>query len=166
MQHSNLCTALPHAWPHSAADDRADRLRATHKLLLVPPCRCCLFPKGQSRARRLSRGRQPSEIRARGWGMSAKYVNSKGKRASGNTVPPDTKQCQANPNMMRWSPMSLGPRPVPVRCTNPPVCVVVENRPNRHDNKIGSMSLCDGCLALMRKQLGNDYAHANHLVKA
>lgn len=80
-----------------------------------------------------------------------RWVNAKGEVASAHTVPPDLKRCQACPNMLSWSPFTLGPRPKPERCTNRPYCVAVENKSAVEDGKIGSMALCTQCLALFRK---------------
>ncbi len=70
-------------------------------------------------------------------------------------TPPDPKQCQAEkPNGHSF--MTLGGRPGRERCTSKPVVIAKENKPGS-DGKRGSMSLCSGCLAQLRKQLGQDY---------
>jgi hypothetical protein len=63
-------------------------------------------------------------------------------------IPPDHEQCQANPNVLTWTPFSLGPMPAPVRCTARPVWLASEVVPGA-DGLCGSMSLCDSCANLM-----------------
>lgn len=63
-------------------------------------------------------------------------------------IPPDFAQCQAYPNVARWGPWTLGPRPKPVRCTRTPVWLAVEIVAG-DDGKHGSMTLCQECAELM-----------------
>lgn len=44
-----------------------------------------------------------------------------------------------------------------VRCQNKPTVIVTEREPGE-DGLRGSMSLCDGCLAALDEQLGNEFA--------
>lgn len=59
----------------------------------------------------------------------------------------DRRRCQAFPNMLNWSPFSLGPRPTPVRCSSVPVAVLKE-RFHGDDGLMGEMSVCGRCLDL------------------
>ena len=68
---------------------------------------------------------------------------------SASLTPPDPERCQANPNVLRWSPFSLGPMPEPVRCSNPAAWLAEEVRPGK-DGLCGAMTLCEGCADLMR----------------
>lgn len=56
----------------------------------------------------------------------------------------DPNQCQANPNVLDWSPFSLGPMPTPIRCQNKPTYLAMEIVPGR-DGKKGMMTLCTSC---------------------
>ncbi len=80
----------------------------------------------------------------------ATIKNSKGQRPSKSLIPADKERCQANPNMMRWSPMGFGPRPTPQRCFNIPVAIIVENDPGE-GGKIGAMSVCATCLEMFQQ---------------
>lgn len=79
------------------------------------------------------------------------YLNAKGQRPDPTLVPVDLHRCQCFPNMMRWSPLSFGPKPRPLRCENTATHVIVENRATHDDGRIGAMSVCDDCLALFRQ---------------
>lgn len=85
------------------------------------------------------------------------WVNTKGQKAHPGLEPPDLNQCQARPNMVKWSPFTLGPKPEPIRCTNQPVFVAVENAP-RADGKVGSMSLCLSCRQLLSSNASRTFA--------
>lgn len=66
-------------------------------------------------------------------------------------IPPDLGQCQAEkPDGNSF--MTLGGRPGLVRCTNPPTHLVTETAPG-DDGRMGSMTLCDNCLIVFKKQL-------------
>ncbi len=41
-------------------------------------------------------------------------------------IPPDFERCQAYPNVAKWTPFSLGPRPDPIQCESKPVWLAVE----------------------------------------
>lgn len=85
------------------------------------------------------------------------YTNVKGQAADPTTAPPDLERCQACPNMLGWSPMTLGPKPKPIRCSNVPEHVAVENKPAA-DGRVGSMSLCRHCLALFKQHFQPTFA--------
>lgn len=69
-------------------------------------------------------------------------------------TPPDLERCQADvPNGYTF--MTLGGRPGLERCKNKPTVIVSETKPGK-DGQKGSMSLCDGCLAVLRKQMPRD----------
>ncbi len=53
--------------------------------------------------------------------------------------------------------MTLGGRPAFERCDRKPTVIVTESK-RMLDGLQGSMSLCDGCLAVFRKQMPKDYA--------
>lgn len=64
--------------------------------------------------------------------------------------PPDLTRCQAlRPNGCTF--MTLGGRPGLERCTNEPTVILAETSPG-DDGLMGSMSLCDSCLAVFRRQ--------------
>lgn len=78
------------------------------------------------------------------------------KKKKNTLTPPDLKQCQAEkPNGYNF--MTLGGRPGLERCTNKPMVIIHENKPGK-DGLQGSMTLCDGCLAVFRQQMPRDYA--------
>jgi hypothetical protein len=93
----------------------------------------------------------------------SKWVNAKGQRAHHSLTPPDTKQCQAFPNVLNWGPFALGPRPTPIRCENKALFVLVENKAVNDDGKIGSMSLCNDCLILHRKYRPPTFAKVHEI---
>lgn len=64
-------------------------------------------------------------------------------------TPPDFERCQANPNVLGWSFMSLGPMPVPVRCPNEAMYLVTA--PEEFVDE-GSMTLCVECHRLFKQQ--------------
>lgn len=71
-------------------------------------------------------------------------------------IPPDRKQCQAETRQYR--PFIIGGNVHDVRrCENVPVFISKEKKPGP-DGVRGSMSLCDECAQIMRKQLGDNYA--------
>ena len=79
-------------------------------------------------------------------------------------TPPDLKQCQAEkPNGNSF--MTLGGSPGLERCTAKPSVIVTERKPGL-DGLKGSMALCDECLAVLRKQLGENYATVQPIEKA
>jgi len=94
-----------------------------------------------------------------------KCVNAKGQTPDPTLVPPDLKRCQVQPNMLSWSPFTLGPKPTPVRCTNVPHFVGVENKPAERDGRIGAMSLCGDCLVLYRKHFPPTHAKIHPIPK-
>ena len=63
-------------------------------------------------------------------------------------IPPDHTRCQASPNVLSWTPFSLGPMPDPVRCESKPIWLVTEVVPGA-DGLCGSMTLCGRCANLM-----------------
>lgn len=67
-------------------------------------------------------------------------------------TPPDFKQCQTE--ITTTAPfMQMGGSPKTTqRCTNKPTMLVTEDKPGK-DGQIGSMTLCDGCYAVMQKQV-------------
>lgn len=62
---------------------------------------------------------------------------------------PDLTRCQGE-YRPAWSPFRLGPRPGWQRCDQRPVVVVTEAGPGK-DGLVGSMALCSGCLAALRR---------------
>jgi hypothetical protein len=71
-------------------------------------------------------------------------------------MPPDFEQCQAEkPNGHTF--MTLGGKPGMVRCDRPPTVLLTEVQPG-DDGEKGSMTLCDGCLAVFRKQMPRGFA--------
>lgn len=69
-------------------------------------------------------------------------------------IPPDYSQCQAEkPNGHSF--MTLGGVPGLERCKNKPQWVIHETVPDKN-GQCGSMSLCDACLEVFRKQVGMD----------
>jgi hypothetical protein len=74
-------------------------------------------------------------------------------------IPPDRNRCQANHLEGCWPDaehfMIIGPREL-VRCTNKPTVIVAETKPGQ-DGLIGSMSLCNECLARLVELKGADY---------
>jgi hypothetical protein len=101
-----------------------------------------------ARKRRLKRRTHVVKVK-RPW---ATIKNKKGQLPHKSLIPADKERCQANPNVLGWSPMSFGPRPTPQRCTKKPVAIIVENVAGAGD-KIGSMSLCESCLKLFQQLL-------------
>lgn len=78
-------------------------------------------------------------------------------------TPPDPKQCQAEkPNGHSF--MTLGGIPGHVRCSEKPAAIVYETKEGA-DGLKGSMSLCDSCLNVALKQLGNDFFRIERLFK-
>ena len=68
-------------------------------------------------------------------------------------ISPDLERCQAEkPNGV--NPFTLGGRFKWTRCVNKPLFIVTEKKPGK-DGLIGSMSLCDHCLAVFNKQMPN-----------
>src|ERR1700761_6203738 len=68
-------------------------------------------------------------------------------------IPPDLERCQVEkPN--GYSFMTLGGVPALERCKNPPSVIIAENQPGK-DGLKGSMSSCDGCLAIFRQKMGS-----------
>lgn len=83
------------------------------------------------------------------------------KRHSRALTPPDFDRCQAEkPNGHSF--MTLGGRPALERCDRKPTVLVVENTPGE-DGRKGSMTLCDGCLAVFRKQMPKGFATVKDL---
>ena len=72
-------------------------------------------------------------------------------------IPIDKKQCQSEKSN-GYSFMTLGGVPGMIRCTNKPKYILTENEPDPKDGLIGSMSLCEECLAVFKKQMSKDYA--------
>ncbi|MBE0153446.1 MULTISPECIES: hypothetical protein [Serratia] len=71
-------------------------------------------------------------------------------------IPPDYEQCQAEkPN--GHSLFSLGGVPGLVRCTNKPVFIATETRPDEN-GVTGSMSLCEDCRLYFISQYGTHAA--------
>ena len=71
-------------------------------------------------------------------------------------TPPDVERCQAEkPNGHSF--MTLGGRPALERCDRKPTVIVTESK-RMLDGFQGSMALCDGCLAVFRRQMPKDYA--------
>lgn len=93
--------------------------------------------------------------------MTRNFYNDKGQTPDPTLEPADLEQCQCQPNMLSWSPFAFGPMPTPVRCTNKPVAVLVENKPARVDARIGSMSLCEECLPKHQKHFPPTHAKVN-----
>jgi hypothetical protein len=85
--------------------------------------------------------------------MWPKIVNAKGQEPNPALVPADVRRCQAYPNTLGWSFMTLGPKPKPIRCDAVPVCIVVEDEAD--EEGIGSMSLCAKCLVLFKERVPN-----------
>ena len=87
-------------------------------------------------------------------------TKAKTKQPAVKLTPPDLKQCQANHLEGAWPDaahfMVIGPRRL-VRCTEKAMFVVTEKRPGK-DGVIGSMSLCNKCLARFLDQMGGDFA--------
>jgi hypothetical protein len=50
-----------------------------------------------------------------------------------------------------------------VRCGNKPTVIVTEREPGE-DGLHGSMSLCDGCLAVLHKQRGKEFADVEKIL--
>lgn len=76
------------------------------------------------------------------------------KKAKKPLTPPDFDRCQAEkPNGHSF--MTLGGRPGLERCDRKPTVLVTEKKPGA-DGRAGSMTLCDGCLAVFRKQMPKD----------
>ncbi len=83
------------------------------------------------------------------------------KKAAKPLTPPDFDQCQAEKSN-GVSFMTLVGRHEMVRCDRPPTVLIVENKPGA-DGRKGSMTLCDGCLAVFRKQTPKDFATVKDL---
>lgn len=80
-------------------------------------------------------------------------------------IPPDPNQCQAEVPVGTNAFTIGGPNMfVRERCKNKPTVIVKENKPGP-DGQRGSMSLCDGCLKQLVKQLGSSYATAKPIKK-
>jgi hypothetical protein len=86
-----------------------------------------------------------------------RWVNAKGVGPSPGIPKPDLKRCEARPNMLGWSFMTLGPKPEPIRCERATRFVVIENKA-REDGKIGIMGVCGDCLVLLRKHTSPTFA--------
>lgn len=73
-------------------------------------------------------------------------------------IPADKKQCQVEiPDGTNF--MTLGGVANPaagrrVRCTNKPTMIVFQTKPDKLDGKKGSMSMCDSCFEVFKKQVG------------
>lgn len=91
------------------------------------------------------------------------FTNAMGQAPHKSLEPPDLTRCQANPNMLRWTPFTLGPMPTPKRCPAAPSVVIVENKTKNPDGKVGSMSLCAGCLDLYKLNFGAGYAKVHKI---
>jgi len=65
-------------------------------------------------------------------------------------TPPDRNRCQAE-KPSGHSFMTLGGRPGLQRCFGKPTTIITEAEPGR-DGLRGSVSLCDSCLAVARRQ--------------
>jgi len=71
-------------------------------------------------------------------------------------TPPNLKQCQAEkPNGNNF--MTLGGPVGMEQCTNLPTVIATESKADE-SGVIGSMALCSDCAAVLKKQLGEDYA--------
>jgi hypothetical protein len=72
-------------------------------------------------------------------------------------VPPDMNQCQAEHKEGCWPDaehfMIIGPGKI-VRCHRKASFIITEVKPGK-DGRIGSMSLCNECLAIAIERLGN-----------
>lgn len=69
---------------------------------------------------------------------------------------PDLKRCQAE--ITKRNPWVMGgPVVTRTRCESAPTVIATENAPGP-DGAVGSMSLCESCAAVMRKQLGETFA--------
>lgn len=69
-------------------------------------------------------------------------------------IPPDPKRCQAEKPNLNYSPFSLGGNMRRlIRCDNAPTVYITEREPDK-DGVRGKMSLCDECLEVAKKQLG------------
>lgn len=70
-------------------------------------------------------------------------------------TPPDRARCQAE--ITTHNPWVMGgPVRQTTRCSNAPTVVIYEKKKGK-DGRKGSMSLCDSCLAVARKQLGDTF---------
>lgn len=80
-------------------------------------------------------------------------------------IPPDTEQCQAE-HTAPTNFMTLGGPPVGtmVRCKNKPTHLLKENKPDE-DGRRGSMTLCDECLAVFKKEFPASFATITPLKK-
>jgi hypothetical protein len=64
-------------------------------------------------------------------------------------IPPDRDQCQCEkPNGVNF--LTFGGKPGLVRCKNKPIVILKETKPGQ-DGLKGSMSLCEGCLEVFKK---------------
>lgn len=70
-------------------------------------------------------------------------------------IPPDLKQCQGE--TIQRAPFAIGGTHRRTRCANKPTAIAFQNRAGDDGNK-GAMSLCDVCIPIMKKQMGDDFA--------
>lgn len=78
-------------------------------------------------------------------------------------ISPDLERCQAEkPNGHSF--MTLGGSPGLERCTNKPVGIVTENKPDA-DGKKGSMALCGDCFLVFGEQVPKGVATWKELPK-
>lgn len=68
---------------------------------------------------------------------------------------PDLNRCQAE--KIERVPMALGGTHRRTRCNNATDVIAFENSAGA-DGQKGSMSLCDGCAAILKEKLGDDFA--------
>lgn len=66
--------------------------------------------------------------------------------------PPDKKQCQAEITTIAPFMQMGGPPRVTARCKNKPTTLAKEVKPGP-DGQRGSMTVCDSCLAVMKKRV-------------
>ena len=71
-------------------------------------------------------------------------------------IPLDKKRCQAE-KKIGDSFMSLGGLMGRIRCKNKPNVIITEKTYREGYKKRGSMSLCDECLIVAKKQLGDTF---------
>jgi hypothetical protein len=64
-------------------------------------------------------------------------------------------QCQAE--KLSGSFMTFGPRSY-IRCKNKPIWKAIEKKARKWDGRIGQMSLCDHCKAILINTRGRQYA--------
>jgi hypothetical protein len=75
-------------------------------------------------------------------------------------IPPDFAVCQALVPNPRYNPLAFGYNAVMrnrvIPCRNAPTTLVTERRSGT-DGQRGSMTLCDTCLAVAQRQLGDEH---------